>query len=98
MDEIKDTTNVVEFKGRELKPDEEKFLKDEKEDNEEIKDDRCPHCGTHASLFPYVNFNPINHWVECPACGVVFAPLSIRRRKLAIAAGVQKPPSLLIPA
>ena len=88
----------TKFKGRELKEDEAAFLKQEKEDNEDIKDDRCPHCGTHVSKFPYVNFNPINHWVECPACGIVFAPISIRRKKLNMIADIRKPPSLLIPS
>jgi len=88
----------IKHKDRELTEKEKSFLTREEEAKEAVKDDVCPHCLQHVSKFPYINFSPINFWVECPGCGVVFAPLSIRKRRLNEIANVQKPPSLLVPS
>jgi hypothetical protein len=50
---------------------------------EETKDDRCPSCATHASKFLYVNRFIVSQfgWLECPVCGTVFCPMSIRKQK-----------------
>jgi ferredoxin len=73
---------VKEQKEREIKELEER-LEEEKRD---VAVDSCTHCGAKTSTFPYNEFfvlpgEKLFGWLECPYCGQVFCPLSIRRKK-----------------
>ena len=49
---------------------------------EEMKGDHCPNCKLFTSQFSYVIMFPAPFgWLECPGCGVVFSPQSIRKQK-----------------
>ena len=49
----------------------------------EMANDKCPLCGTYTKDFSYVvMLPPPLGWLECPTCGNVFCPDSIRRRKV----------------
>jgi hypothetical protein len=80
----------------------EEALKEEEEqrkkDIEATKDDVCPHCLQHVHDMPYISAFPLFGWVECAACGVVFAPRSIRKRKQERASSGITTPKLLVPA
>ena len=50
---------------------------------QEMDKDNCPNCGKFTKTFDYVVLLPPPYgWVECPGCGTVFCPPSIRRQKL----------------
>lgn len=62
----------------------ESFEKREKEDISKIAGDLCPVCGQRPISYPYICFLPSPYgWIECSACGNVYAPKSIRDQKLA---------------
>jgi len=49
----------------------------------EIGRDSCPLCGRLAKDFEYlVMMPPPFGWLECPGCGCVFCPSSLRKEKL----------------
>jgi hypothetical protein len=51
--------------------------------SKEMENDKCPLCGTLTKDFQYVvMLPPPMGWLECPTCGNVFCPDSIRRRKV----------------
>ena len=55
----------------------------EKQLLEEMSRDCCPRCGLLTNDFAYfVILPPPFGWVECPKCGTIFSPLSIRKVKL----------------
>ncbi len=59
------------------------FEKQEKEDMEKIRHDACPLCGLPTVKFPYISFIPTPYgWLECPSCGTVFCPKSLRDQKI----------------
>ncbi len=60
-----------------------KAREQEMADQETIKRDKCPSCGTPTSQFAYLDGKVLQlfGWVECPICGVVFCPESIRMEK-----------------
>ncbi len=71
---------IAEAKKAEI----EALEKQETEDKRNIAGDVCPVCGQRPITFPYICFFPSPYgWVECASCGTVFAPLSIRKQKLA---------------
>jgi hypothetical protein len=48
-----------------------------------MEKDCCPKCGKFTKTFEYVMMFPAPFgWIECPACGTVFSPESIRAQKL----------------
>lgn len=54
-----------------------------------VAGDSCTHCGAPTLTFPYNDFfvmpkNPMFGWLECPFCGQVFCPKSIRDKKMVI--------------
>jgi len=58
---------------------------------EELAKDHCPICKERIFNFPYNAILPYPFlWIECPKCGMVFCPTSIRRRKLRQAVEAQK--------
>lgn len=72
--------NMSERKKEEI----ENFEKQEKDDMERVKHDVCPLCGLPTVKFPYISFlQPPYGWLECPACGTIFCPRSIRDQKIA---------------
>jgi len=50
---------------------------------EEVKQDRCPACGTFSLDNKYFDAKAMAmfQWIECNVCGCVYCPESIRRRK-----------------
>jgi len=49
-----------------------------------MENDTCPKCGKFTKTFEYVIMFPAPFgWIECPGCGTVFSPTSIRKQKLA---------------
>jgi len=70
--------------------------KQESIDQERIKQDACPVCGQFTITFPYQSFFPIYGWLECPGCGTVFAPKSIRTQKLSRASQVIEKPNIIV--
>ena len=65
----------------------EAMAKDEdqaREDQDAMKKDKCPNCGTPTSQFAYLDGRVLQlfGWVECPICGVVFCPESVRMEKM----------------
>lgn len=69
----------------------EKQLEQEKQD---VEGDNCTHCGAKTTTFPYNEFfivpgRQMFGWLECPFCGQVFCPLSVRRKK-AVLYGLKK--------
>lgn len=75
----------------------EKLQEEEKKAVEAMRGDICPHCFQSVLKFPYLNFNPIHGWLECPGCGTVFSPTSIRKLKLEKVKSLIKVPKLVIP-
>jgi len=63
-----------------------------------IEGDICPLCGQKPTSFPYICYLPHPYgWLECAACGMVFAPKSVREaKKQAAEARIQKP-NLIVP-
>jgi len=64
--------------------------------------DLCPHCLQPVATFPYVDgiLRPDRIWIECPFCGVVFCPKSVREARIKDLTGqiaIDKH-SLLVPA
>jgi hypothetical protein len=53
----------------------------------EIKDDRCPSCGTPTSKLEFINEMIVKTfgWVECTTCGTVYCPRSIMNQKRVLA-------------
>jgi predicted RNA-binding Zn-ribbon protein involved in translation (DUF1610 family) len=70
----------------------------EKKDIQDILKDVCPNCGTRVVDFSYFNTAlmaaPFG-WIECPNCGVVFCPESLRHQKISRLGGVKKEPLIL---
>lgn len=55
----------------------------EEEVKKEMENDKCPLCGSFTQDFAYIIMLPAPMgWLECPNCGTVFCPESLRRRKL----------------
>lgn len=70
----------------------EEIEKQETSDQAELERDKCPYCGKLFNTFEYVTMLPPPFfWMECPGCGMVFCPDSIRKRKLQM--GVSAKPS-----
>ena len=70
---------IAERKKEEI----ESFEKQEMDDEKKIRHDACPVCGSPTTSFPYVAFLPSPYgWLECPMCGTVFCPKSIRAQKV----------------
>jgi len=85
-----------EQKERELK----EFEEREKKEKEEVEGDACTHCGAKTATFPYNEFlifpgKKMFGWLECPFCGQVFCPLSVRRNK-AILYGITRKGSAVV--
>jgi rubredoxin len=80
---------IAEKKKEEI----EALEKQETKDLTEIDNDACPVCGTSPAKYPYISFLPPPYgWVECAVCGTIFAPISIRKQKLAaVRHKIQKP-------
>lgn len=65
------------------KLEEEKRTAEEAEMEKEMENDKCPLCGTYTKNFGYVvMLPPPLGWLECPTCGNIFCPDSIRKRKI----------------
>ena len=61
----------------------EKMLDQEEQIAKDMETDACPYCTKLTSTFEYVVMLPAPFgWVECPGCGIVFCPSSIRKQKL----------------
>lgn len=49
----------------------------------DMETDACPYCAKLTSTFEYVVMMPSPFgWIECPGCGMIFCPSSIRKTKL----------------
>jgi hypothetical protein len=61
----------------------EDMLAKEEQIAKEMETDACPHCGKLTKTFQYLVFMPSPFgWLECPGCGMVFCPASLRKTKL----------------
>lgn len=57
----------------------------EAEDRAEVANDRCNLCATYVKDFSYMIMMPAPmFWTECPNCGNIFVPESLRKKKLSI--------------
>lgn len=54
---------------------------DEKRLEAETRRDMCPVCGLGVPDFPVVVMLPGVGWVECPRCGNVFCPSSVKQER-----------------
>lgn len=62
---------------------EEQAAKEDAAMEKAMANDKCPLCGTFTKNFGYVvMLPPPMGWLECPTCGNIFCPDSIRRRKI----------------
>ena len=68
----------------------------ERIDQETMKRDRCPWCLIPTADFPYFSGIPPLGWFECPFCGIVFSPKSVREAKLRGPSQIIKP-NIIIP-
>lgn len=71
-------------------------MQDEQLDQEAMKGDNCPSCLTLVARFPYFSGIPPLGWAECPFCGTVFSPKSVREAKLRGPSQIIKP-NIIIP-
>lgn len=60
----------------------EKMIVEEEQMAKEMENDTCCYCGKPTKTFEYITFFPQMGWLECPGCGNVFCPNSIRKRKI----------------
>ncbi len=68
-----------EIKKKEI----EELEKTEKRILEDMDADACPYCNRLTKTFEYLTLLPSPFgWLECPGCGMIFCPASIRRQKL----------------
>jgi hypothetical protein len=74
---------MSEEMARRKKEEEELLAKRELEMKEALRNDKCPVCFTQTGDFIYMAMLPPPMvWLECPNCGTVFCPESIRRKKI----------------
>lgn len=78
------------------KLEEERLAKEDAEIEKEMANDKCPLCGAFTKDFIYVvMLPPPMGWLECPNCGNIFCPDSIRRRKV-VTEGPQPNKNLIV--
>lgn len=75
---------------------EEAPMQEDKLDREAMKADKCPACLTLTANFPYFSGIPLLGWMECPFCGIIFSPKSVREAKLKGPSQIIKP-NIIIP-
>ncbi len=72
---------MAEIKKAEIKEAETK----DKRDLSAVAGDMCPVCGQKPLSYPYLCVFPAPYWwIECASCGAIYAPLSIRKQKIAL--------------